>query len=89
MRSCHVRHPGVRGREAGLLVPDAPVTKFELSMKGGAKGLLENSENICSHTQKALAHFVAQNGKVEDLHPLIANSCKSHKRHRRAHRRHR
>ena len=82
---------GVGGgiRNTFEVVPDAPVTKFELSMKGGAKGLLENSENICSHTQKALAHFVAQNGKVEDLHPLIANSCKSHKRHRRAHRRHR
>ena len=82
---------GVGGgiRNTFEVVPDAPVTKFELSMKGGAKGLLENSENICGKPQHALAHFTAQNGKVEDLHPLIANSCKSHKRHRRAHRRHR
>jgi hypothetical protein len=66
------------------LVPDAPVTKFVLSMKGGTKGLLVNSENICAKPQKALAHFVAQNGKVSDTEPLIANSCKK-KSHRGAH----
>ena len=68
-------HGGIRNTFEA--VPDAPVTKFELSMKGGAKGLLENSENICSHTQKALAHFTAQSGKVDNFKPLIANSCGS------------
>ena len=67
------------------VVPDAPVSKFTLSMKGGSKGLLENSENICGKPQHALAHFVAQNGKVDNYSPLIANSCKAkakrHKRH--------
>ena len=29
------------------VTPDAPVTKFVLSMKGGKKGLLENSRDIC------------------------------------------
>jgi uncharacterized repeat protein (TIGR01451 family) len=58
------------------VVPDAPVSKFVLSMKGGSKGLLVNSENICKKPQKALAHFVAQNGKVDDFSPTIANSCK-------------
>jgi hypothetical protein len=58
------------------LVPDAPVSKFTLEMQGGQKGLLVNSENICSKPQKALAHFVAQNGVILNLHPLIANSCK-------------
>jgi hypothetical protein len=57
-------------------VPDAAVSRFELSLKGGKKyGLLENSENICKKTQKAEANFTAQNGKVESLTPTIANSC--------------
>jgi hypothetical protein len=57
-------------------VPDAAVSRFELSLKGGRKyGLLENSENICMKTQKAEASFTAQNGKVESLTPTIANSC--------------
>ncbi len=58
------------------VVPDAPVEKFVLQMKGGKKyGLLENSENICKKTQKANATFTAQNGKVLGLSPVIANSC--------------
>ncbi len=57
------------------VVPDAPVSKFTLEMQGGSKGLLVNSENICRKPQKALAHFVAQNGKVDNFKPTIANSC--------------
>jgi hypothetical protein len=75
------------------VVPDAPVSRFVLTMKGGKKyGLLENSENICRKAQRANARFVGQNGKVRQLHPKIRNSCKgkgkkahkhrSHKRHR-------
>ena len=56
-------------------VPDAPVSKFVLEMKGGKKGLLINSENICSKPQRAVADFKAQNGRVSKLTPLIANSC--------------
>ncbi len=57
-------------------VPDAPVSKFVFEMKGGAKGLLVNSENICSKTQKAIADFTAQNGKVLNRTPVIDNGCK-------------
>jgi hypothetical protein len=73
-------------------VPDAPVSKFILEMKGGKNyGLLENSENICAKPQRASANFVAQNGLSTHLRPLIANSCKStkgkkkHKGHKRRH----
>ena len=59
------------------VVPDAPVTRFELTMQGGKKGLLENSENICAKPQKAIVDFTAQNGKVDDYNPLIGNSCKT------------
>jgi hypothetical protein len=71
------------------VVPDAPVSKFVLEMKGGKKfGLLENSENVCRKTQRATARLVAQNGLVAQLHPKIANSCGKSKRSRRS-RRHR
>jgi hypothetical protein len=57
-------------------VPDAPVSRFVLEMKGGKKyGLLENSENICRKPQRASATFVAQNNKIAQFQPLIANSC--------------
>ena len=59
-------------------VPDAPVSRFVLEMKGGPKyGLLQNSENICAKPQRASVAFKAHNGKVMHLTPTIANSCKS------------
>jgi len=58
-------------------VPDAPVSKFVLEMKGGPKqGLLVNSENICRKPQTAETAFTAQNGKFLKLATPIANSCK-------------
>ncbi len=65
-------------------VPDAPVERFELNLKGGPKySLLENSEDLCSKPQKALVAFTAQNGMVSKYKPLIANECgkKKHKKH--------
>lgn len=64
-------------------VPDAPVRRFVLEMKGGPKyGLLENSENICRKTQKAAVRFRAQNGKVEQFQQRIGNDCKAKRRKR-------
>jgi hypothetical protein len=61
-------------------VPDAPVEKIVLEMKGGPKyGLLRNSENLCDKPQRARASFTAANGKVLSLSPKIANSCKGKK----------
>ena len=64
-------------------VPDAPVERFELNLKGGPKySLLENSENLCAKPQKAIATFTAQNGMVENLKPTIANDCGKKKHHK-------
>jgi hypothetical protein len=58
-------------------VPDAPVEKFVLEMKGGPKySLLENSEDLCAKPQKAIANFTAQNGATLKLTPKIAIKCK-------------
>jgi hypothetical protein len=56
-------------------VPDAPVSKFVLTMRGGKKGLLENSLNLCRSTNRAAVLIDAQNGKTADSTPLLANSC--------------
>ncbi len=57
-------------------VPDQPVSSFTLNMRGGKQGLLVNSRNICSGTQKATAVFNAQNGKGAKLRPVLKNACK-------------
>jgi hypothetical protein len=57
-------------------VPDAPVSRFVIELKGGKKyGLFENSENLCAAPQKAIARFTAQNGKVLQTKPFVANQC--------------
>jgi hypothetical protein len=70
-------------------VPDAPVSKFVLTMQGGGKGLLENSTDLCKGTHRATARFDGQNGKLHDLRPRVRADCgrgRKHK-HRRPHRR--
>jgi uncharacterized repeat protein (TIGR01451 family) len=78
-------HGGIRNRFE--VVPDAPVSKFVLSMQGGKRGLLENSTNLCKSTNRATVKFTGQNGKTSDTEPVVTNSCgkkgkKHHKRHR-------
>lgn len=62
-------------------VPDAPVTKFTLTMQGGKKGLLVNSTNLCRSTHRTLVAFDGQNGKVHDFRPVLkATGCKKQKK---------
>ncbi|HEV2858028.1 MAG TPA: hypothetical protein VGW80_06455 [Solirubrobacterales bacterium] len=65
-------------------VPDAPVTKFVLKMKGGKKSLLVNSRNLCKgKPARATVNMVGQNGKRHNERPIVQNSCgkKSKKGH--------
>jgi hypothetical protein len=59
-------------------VPDVPVSKFVLNMKGGGKGLLVNSRDLCKGSNRSYLNFKAQNGKklkVKKL-PLQTPGCK-------------
>src|SRR5215213_4742108 len=56
-------------------IPDAPVSKFVLKMKGGEKGLLANSENLCSFTPKAKVQMTGQNGKTANSNLKLGTSC--------------
>jgi len=56
-------------------VPDAPVTKFVLKMKGGKKSLLVNSRNLCKARARAKVRMVGQNGKRHNEKPLVQTSC--------------
>ena len=44
-------------------------------MKGGKKGLIVNSRNICAHTYKATAKFDGQNGKAHDFKTKLKADC--------------
>jgi hypothetical protein len=68
-------------------VPDVPVSKFTLNMKGGKKGLLVNSRNLCTSRNRSTLNFKAQNGKslkVKKL-PLRTPACHKARKHRHRH----
>jgi hypothetical protein len=75
---------GGRIRNTFEVVPDAPVTKFTLEMQGGKKGLLVNSTNLCKSTNRAISHFVGQNGKVSDTNPVLKADCKKAKKQKKS-----
>jgi hypothetical protein len=56
-------------------VPDAPVRKFVLTMKGGQRGLLVNSTNLCGRAAFATARFTGQNGKHRNFRPRLRDDC--------------
>jgi hypothetical protein len=50
-------------------------------MKGGKKGLLVNSTNLCKQTNRAIADFTGQNGKVHVFNPVLkAQGCSKAKK---------
>jgi hypothetical protein len=80
-------HGGIRATFES--VPDQPVSSFTLNMKGGKKGLLVNSRDICSSTQKATAVFGAQNGKSATLRPKMQNACSKARKGKKSKSKHR
>lgn len=68
-----------RIRTTFATAPDAPVSKFVLSMFGGKKGLLDNSVNLCKGKHRVLANFTGQNGKRHNFKPVLATKCRKGK----------
>jgi hypothetical protein len=64
-----------RIRNTFQTVPDAPVSRFVLNMKGGRRGLLQNSTDLCRRPHRALAAFSGQNGKQRTFRPTLLAKC--------------
>ena len=63
-------------------LPDAPISKFILALKGGPRGLVQNSVNLCKAPQRATVTFTGHNAKRLETAPLLKASCTTkHKRH--------
>jgi hypothetical protein len=62
--------------------PDVPVTKFTMTMKGGKKGLLQNTVNLCAKKRFAKLNLKAHNGKKLNRKKLKLNikGCGKHKK---------
>ncbi|HEU4735530.1 MAG TPA: hypothetical protein VFS48_00695 [Solirubrobacterales bacterium] len=61
------------------VVPDVPVSKFALTVRGGKKrGLLVNTRSLCARKYKVIARFKGQNGKKANMRPKLRAPCKKH-----------
>lgn len=78
----HGRTDSIHGglRNTFEAVPDAPASKFVLTLQGGKKGLLVNSRDICATKNKATATFTAQSGLVSKFRPVLKSKCGKRKR---------
>lgn len=66
---------GIRGNFE--TIPDVPVSRFILDMRGGNKGLIVNSRNLCAHKSRAKAELTGQNGRRYEFGPVLrALGCK-------------
>jgi hypothetical protein len=71
------------------VLPDAPASKFVMTLDGGKKGLLENSTNVCTATAFASAQFVGQNNAEEALKVPLGADCRKHRKGKPHHKRQR
>jgi hypothetical protein len=71
---------GIRGTFP--IIPDAPVTRFELTLRGGRHGILENGGDLCAGPQLGLARFMGQANRGWILQPGAQAKCSHRKKHR-------
>lgn len=61
-------------------IPDAPLTKVVVAMKGGNRGLFVNSRNLCASRNRANVRLIAHNGKRRNLRPVVRAKCAKKKK---------
>jgi hypothetical protein len=57
-------------------IPDMPISKLVLEMKGGRAGLLVNSVDLCARSQRATVRLTAQNRMRREARPRLFASCR-------------
>jgi hypothetical protein len=66
---------GIRGTFP--MIPDALVSKFVLTLRGGRHGVLVNAENLCREKKEATARFIGHANRGWRLHPAVKAKCES------------
>jgi hypothetical protein len=77
--------PANRGIRASFEdLPDAPLTRFVMQLRGGKHGLLVNSADICAAPPAAMVKAIGQNNRGAEFRSVLrSESCKKHKKHER------
>jgi uncharacterized repeat protein (TIGR01451 family) len=78
----HGRVDSVNGRLRTTFeaLPDAPVSSFTVTLRGGDRGLLVNSVDLCAGVHRTTVRLTGQNGKTAvSSRPLPASGCAKRK----------
>ena len=70
---------GLRGTFTAI--PDAPISRFVMTLAGGRRGLLQNAANLCARPQPATARFIGHNNRGWAFHPPVKVRCEKKKAH--------
>ncbi len=73
-------HGGIRASLEST--PDVPLSKVELQMQGGKKGLIVNSRNLCAAASKADVSLDGHNGMSEEIKPVMRAECRGKRKHK-------
>lgn len=68
-------------------LPDVPVSRIDVTLAGGRKGLVVNSDGLCGRAKRATVRMAGQNGVSVIGKPKIGVACGSSKRRNRPDRR--
>jgi hypothetical protein len=60
-------------------LPDAPIDRFTMILRGGRHGLLTNSVNICRHPPTAAVQALGQNNSGTIFSSVLRGQCKKKK----------
>jgi hypothetical protein len=71
----HIDSVGSRVRASFPQLPDVPLSKLILKMRGGKKGLLANNTELCRALPRATAVLRGQNGRRRTTRPLMVQPC--------------
>ena len=58
-------------------VPDAPISRFVMTLDGGKNGLLVNSANICKRPPLATVRSIGQNNIGASFTTRLRGQCKT------------
>jgi hypothetical protein len=73
--TARIDSPRGRLRTSFRAIPDVPLTKLALTMRGGRKGLLANTGGLCARQRRVDVGFTGQNGKIRDIDPVMKTDC--------------
>jgi hypothetical protein len=72
----------VRGRLRTTFraLPDVPLNKVVLALRGGERGSFVNTGGLCASRRRATVELDGQNGREHDIDPVVKTNCRRARR---------